>query len=759
MSKNIKSELWAHQKEALERAKTVKSLAIFHEIGCLSAHTKIKVNRNKISRTYTIEELYRKFNNVEISGKNHPWTKKSKSYARSWNGERIQLNEIVRVVRSGTKEVFDLELRRPHTAIRATKDHEVLTDKGFVELGKLKPGDRVAIDTLRRHQKKKEKTAQRKPRYSLNQIGLYHKYGRKGSCHHTGKPIKVMERHRIVYEAHLNGMSFDEYREATRRPNKLKFIDPSKFHIHHKNHKSKDDRIENLECLTVTEHLKSHGKNAYKHFGHGEVSYSEVKRIVPRGPEMTYDLQMKDPHRNFVANNIVVHNCGKTRSQIEILSWHISQGRNKILIFAPPVVLFNWQRELLSFSDIPEHNIHVLYGPGKKRALYINELQTKSIKNKNLPYIIITNYETTQITSVYQKLIFMKFDVLVLDECHLLKDYRAKRTKQILQLSKEIPYKYGLTGTPVLNTPMDLFSQYMILFGMFPTFKEQSVDNFFSFRNRYFYDKNAGMPSHVHFPKWLPKPKTVETFNTIIKKTAVIAKKSECLDLPPFINERRDVELGKEQKRAYDEMYRDFITYIEDEACVAQLAIVKGLKLMQIVSGFLQVNEETTHRFKENPRLKLLEDLLLELTPNHKVIVWATFKDNYKTITELCLKHGIKMAHLHGEVSTREKFEAADRFNKVEDCRVMIANQMAGGIGVNLTASDTSIYFSRDFKLGGDIQSEGRNYRGGSEIHDKVTRIDIIAKDTIDELVLESLSNKEVIGENLLRRIKNARVS
>ena len=81
---------------------------------------------------------------------------------------------------------------------------------------------------------------------------------------------------------------------------------------------------------------------------------------------------------------------------------------------------------------------------------------------------------------------------------------------------------------------------------------------------------------------------------------------------------------------------------------------------------------------------------------------------------------------------------------------VMIANQGAGGVGVNLVEAGYSIYYSKGFKLEDDLQSEARNYRGGSEIHEKVTRIDLVATGTIDELVTEALENKMQISENIL---------
>jgi SNF2 family DNA or RNA helicase len=80
----------------------------------------------------------------------------------------------------------------------------------------------------------------------------------------------------------------------------------------------------------------------------------------------------------------------------------------------------------------------------------------------------------------------------------------------------------------------------------------------------------------------------------------------------------------------------------------------------------------------------------------------------------------------------------------------MIANQAAGGIGVNMVAASYSIYYSKNFSYGDDAQSESRNHRGGSERHEKITRIDLVCPQTIDELVNEALKAKKNIGELIL---------
>jgi SNF2 family DNA or RNA helicase len=115
-------------------------------------------------------------------------------------------------------------------------------------------------------------------------------------------------------------------------------------------------------------------------------------------------------------------------------------------------------------------------------------------------------------------------------------------------------------------------------------------------------------------------------------------------------------------------------------------------------------------------------------------------------------KMGVKFTTLTGEQNHKEKDEAMDSFRKDSSVRVMIANQAAGGVGVNLVEADYAVYFSKNFSLKDDLQSEARNYRGGSNIHEKVTRIDIVCRDTIDDVIAEALASKQDISNKVLDR-------
>lgn len=440
---------------------------------------------------------------------------------------------------------------------------------------------------------------------------------------------------------------------------------------------------------------------------------------------------------------------GKTRTTIEIIrrKFAASQRILPTIILCPKIVCSQWKKQFAQYSKIPPQAVVILKGSQKQRlSMFLKE--TTDTRSK----IFITNFEAVEMKELFEKLMEFSASILVVDESHRCKSIKSKRAKQVTLLAERAKYRYILTGTPVLNSGMDIFQQFKIL-DLGKTFGA----NFYAFRGKYFEDANsrwAGKPNY--FPKWEPRPETYAELSKRMASKAVYAKKSECLDLPPLVRETIEVELGKEQFKLYKQMLNDYVAFLQDaetkesKAVVAELAITKALRLRQILSGFIKTDKGEEILLEDCPRADALEELLEDLTPNHKIIVWACFKQDYIRIRGICERLGVKYAELHGEI--KDKDAELEKWVKPE-CRVMLANQGAGGIGINLIESDVSIYYSKSFSLEHDLQSEARNYRSGSEIFDKVTRIDLVVEGTLDSVITEALMLKQDIGEKILEWI------
>lgn len=440
--------------------------------------------------------------------------------------------------------------------------------------------------------------------------------------------------------------------------------------------------------------------------------------------------------------------CGKTFTAINSVRLDCAKaGRMmRILVIAPVIVLENWRKEFGMFSKFDKKKVVVLHGSKRERISKLMSLGDSGVA--------ITNYKTLGVMpEVVKALAEWGPEIMIVDECHRLKDMKSKQTKAAKKLSEISSKKYMLSGTPILNDIMDLWSQYLIMDGG-RTLGKSPV----AFRNTYF--TNVLKHTHANFPKWVEKPGARTALMNEIKGSCIFVEKEKALDLPDLVKVTREVELSKDTKKAYKDMLKDFIAFVNEAgetptAAVAELVLTKGLRLLQITSGFVgtQTAEGVhgVHRFKDNPKKEMLKELLIDLAPSSKVLVWSVFKENYADIRDVCEKLKINYVEVHGGKTKKEKDEAVRALNEDEDVRVLIGHPASGGIGINLVASDVSIFYSRTFSLENDIQAEARNYRGGSERHSKVTRYDIVAKDTIDAEVMKVLREKKNIGIEVLK--------
>jgi len=444
---------------------------------------------------------------------------------------------------------------------------------------------------------------------------------------------------------------------------------------------------------------------------------------------------------------------GKTRTLIEILRrLFAADGRVlRTLILCPKTVKKQWKEQILEYSKIKANDIVILDKSESRRCKDFTDA-TLIDGQLNRGKIVILNPAGLEMKKLMELIRRWGPEVLIVDESHEYKAHNGIRSKALLPIADNARKRYIATGTPIANTESDIFMQYRILDGG-KTFGK----NFYVFRKLYYVDKNASWAhKQNHFPKYECTEDAKKEISRLMYQKAVRALKSDCLDLPPLVRQMLEVELSKEQEKAYNEMKKDYITWMKDKrdeprAVVAQLALTKAMKMQQIVSGFAFAEDGTAVRFKSVPRLEVLKDHLERLCKEHKVIVWAAFIENYKMIAEVCEELGIGYAKIVGGQNGMERDEEKVKFKTDDTCRVLIANQKAGGTGLDgMQLASYAIYYSKSASLLEDSQSEARNYRAGSEVHDKVTRIDLVALNTIDEAVNDALSQKKDLAQFIL---------
>lgn len=478
---------------------------------------------------------------------------------------------------------------------------------------------------------------------------------------------------------------------------------------------------------------------------------------------------------------------GKTRALIEILRSRFNRkGRvMRTIIFCPPLVIPNWRDEWERYSSVDMKKVVPLYGTGVKRlALFGKHAYEEGHSfsaGESREAIFITNYESLLMRPLFEAFQEWEPEVLVFDESHKCKSPSASRSGLADKLANPRglakrplpkPHTYLLSGSPVLNSQLDIFQQFKIMDG-----GDSFGLNWYVFRSRYFRDRNIGLQGTArYFPKWevmnlrQDGVDSISILNNLIFQKAMRVEKKDCLDLPDEVGVVVKVAMSRDQERLYNELKKDFVTYFRSESCVVSLAIVKALRLLQITSGFLPTEDPerqeaapTLQDLGETPKLAAFKQLLEEiLDQGKKVLVWSVFRHNYETlrvaIQEVFDKLKLKDATLvevHGGISDTKKRENVKQFQDDPNCLVFMGHPGSGGIGINLVQAAFSIFFSRTFNLEHYLQARARNHRGGAKEmgHDKITHYDLVCAETIDELALKKLAGKLDMSERLLADI------
>lgn len=276
--------------------------------GCLAEDTYIKfinVRPDGIVQDCkggTIKNLYERFHNrTEL-------TASSIFNITSINeNNRVFRNEIADVVKTGLKECFEIKTEKGFS-LRATADHKFYTGLEYERLGDLRVGSVVFIHDNTPYNKR-EKSIRKK--YMETTLKWYYK----------GKPRKINglyyfreKVHRLIYEAHMNGISYEEYKKML---NSQCFLPvdwntiPDGYDIHHINEKTWDNSIHNLEMIDMKSHARFHAISRQDNLRF-MVTPDRVVSIESVGMKETYDIKCFFPYNNFIAEGIVVHNSGKS---------------------------------------------------------------------------------------------------------------------------------------------------------------------------------------------------------------------------------------------------------------------------------------------------------------------------------------------------------------------------------------------------------------------------------------------------------------
>ena len=420
---------------------------------------------------------------------------------------------------------------------------------------------------------------------------------------------------------------------------------------------------------------------------------------------------------------------------------------NAMLIVAPKGVYRNWYK-----SEIPKHMPeHISYkmacwNPTPRKAEKM-EMETMFNAVDDLR-ILIMNIEafSTEKGQQFAKIFLRVTDAfMAIDESTTIKTPTAKRTKSIVKIGKEARYRRIATGSPVTKSPLDLYSQCDFL-------GESCLNynSYYAFQARYAILVERKMPTHTF--KQVVGYRHLDELKDKLDRFAFRVTKDECLDLPDKIYLRRDVDLTSEQKKAYEQMKLMALSVLDQGLVSTNNALTQLMRLHQIACGYVKLDDGQEIDLPNN-RLSELMDLLAE--SDGKVIIWANYRKNIQDIKLAIQKeYGMtSVATYYGDTDADERQEIVEKFSDPKsELRFFVGNPTTGGYGLTLVSSHTVVYYSNSFDLEKRLQSEDRAHRIGQT--EKVTYIDLIATNTVDEHIVKALRNKiniasAVLGEEI----------
>lgn len=437
------------------------------------------------------------------------------------------------------------------------------------------------------------------------------------------------------------------------------------------------------------------------------------------------------------------------------------------LIVCPNTLKKNWEREFGMWW--PDVRVQVIKGSaGQRRKQFDTEADVYVINWESLRgHSKLASYgsialarcvdcgghdeSVTQNRCEVHKRELNEFDfkVVVADEIHRSKDPKSKQTRALWAATGDADIRFALTGTPIANNVLDLWS---ILHWLSPNewpSKTRWIDRMIdTMLNAFGGMMVIGVKPHMND----------EFYATINPRMRRMLKARVLPWLPPVLKERRDVEMSTKQKKAYKQMLEVMIAELEDGgAVVAPSALTQTTRLLQFASSYAEISiDEISGEMRTvltEPSCKvdaLMDDIKNGDFGDDSVAVCAVSRQLIEllsnALTDAKIPHGL----ITGAQNEDERQKAVDDFQSGKIKWILFTAQ-AGGVGITLTAARRLVMLQRPWSLVDYKQALDRVHRIGSEIHDTVVIMDYVTEGTIEERVIDVLDTKADNFENIVK--------
>jgi SNF2 family DNA or RNA helicase len=414
---------------------------------------------------------------------------------------------------------------------------------------------------------------------------------------------------------------------------------------------------------------------------------------------------------------------GKTVQTLALLqSEKEKENAGTSLLVMPTSLIYNWEMEATKFT------------PQLKILVYTGTQRIKDVSRFAKYDVILTSYGIARLD--VELLSQFRFNYIILDESQVIKNPASNIAKAVMQLQSR--YRLTLTGTPLENTTLDLWSQMTFINpGLLGT---QTF-----FKNEY----------QIPIEKKADEVKT-KKLNSIIKPFVLRRLKSQvATELPEKVENIYYTNMTTEQEQKYEEAkayYRDKILNLIDKEGIGQsrFTILEGLTKLRQLSNHPRMVDATYEGSsgKLDDVSHMIDNALFE---GHKLLVFSQFVKHLDLIKQLLKDKKIPFAYLDG--SSTDRREQVEKFNKSENIRVFLISIKAGGLGLNLTEADYVFIMDPWWNPAVEAQATDRAHRIGQK--KRVFTYKFITRNSVEEKILSLQKHKLKLSESLIQNEEN----
>lgn len=416
---------------------------------------------------------------------------------------------------------------------------------------------------------------------------------------------------------------------------------------------------------------------------------------------------------------------GKTLETIAFLS--LVKTNKPILVVTPKSLIYNWESEFHKFDQ--EQIVKVIDGPSSFRDQFIAMMKTAK------KTVFIMSYDSLR--SDIDKLEGASFSFVILDEAQVINNVKAKKSQATKRLKAD--YRFVLTGTPIQNRLLDLWSIFDFLHPGY-------LENYGTFKAKYG-DLSKSDPSLEIELKKKVAPFYLKRF-----------KKDVLKDLPQKDVLEMLINMGDEQRKTYEanlSLARSFLKGTKEYHSRKEDPSEKGNKIL-LLSALTKLREicvdpsvlDEDENAMKSAKIETLVSSCLDLIHDgHKILIFSTFVKVLNHVKEAFEKEHLASYLICGDTSATERIDLANSFNTKDDVKIMLVSLKAGGTGLNLVGADVVFLLDPWWNLAAEDQAMDRAHRLGQTR--PVTVYKLIAKNSIEEKILELQEKKKDLANVL----------